>query len=59
MAGMREGNDMHTSVKIAIAIALLLVFAFVYIIFVGGATGQSGSFLDNFWKGIESLIPLK
>lgn len=48
---------MKTALKIVIAIVLIIVFVFVYLAFVAGTTGQAGSFLDNLWKSIESIIP--
>jgi hypothetical protein len=50
---------MHTGFKIMIAIVVALVFLVIYLSFVGGTAGGAGSFLDNFWKGIEAFIPFK
>lgn len=53
-----DGDDMKTALKIIIAVLVVIVFAIMYIAFVAGTSGDIGSFLENFWSGIISLIPV-
>lgn len=47
---------MNTAMKIVIAVIIVVVFALVYIGFFAGASGDAGSFLENFWNSIISMI---
>ncbi len=48
---------MEIGFKTVIAILLIAVFFILFVAFIAGTTGESGSFLENLWKGIESLVP--